>query len=164
MNRVVIHNSTKCRTKFTPVSNHPHNKRRNHDPKSGKSWPTTPYRYFHAWKYCTHWCGRNKACLRTRKRSVLDDRTPLRWFYQCVSWAIKKAEPFETYLILRNRQAPCVQISTNSPRPIRTWTFICLFSCTSNWRFSGLRIRAKAQISLPISMNGNAIPNVYTFI
>lgn len=33
---------------------------------------------------------------------------------------IKKAEPFETYFILRNRQVPCVQISTNSSRPART--------------------------------------------
>ena len=117
MNRGVIHNSTKCRIKFTPVSYPPYSKQRNCVPIFGKSWLAMPYQYFHAWKYCTHWYGRNKACLRTRKRSGLDDRTPFRWFYQCVSWAIKKAEPFETYLVLRNRQAPCTQISTNSPRP-----------------------------------------------
>ena len=90
MNRGVIYNSTKCRTKFTLASDPPYSKQRNCVPKFGKSWPATPYRYFHAWKYYTHWYGRNKVCLRTRKRSGLDDRTPLRWFYQCVSWTIKK--------------------------------------------------------------------------
>ena len=72
-------------------------------------------------------------------------------------------EPSETYFILRNRQAPCVQISTNSPRPNKDVNLHPLILVHFKLAVFRTENKSKSSKIFIISMNGNAIPNVYTF-
>ena len=103
------------------------------------------YLCFLFWISCTHWYGRNKVSPQAMTRIVLDDKILLQLFFRCAYIKNKGG----TIRDLLNPEEPPSTLYKNKHEQFtpkyRTWTFICLFSCTSNWRFSGLRIRAKAQ-------------------